>query len=178
VIFTGVMNYEPNVQGVLWFAEHCWPAIRAQVPDATFLVVGSQPNERVRALHGHDGIDVAGRVPEMPPYMDRAAVAVAPLKLARGVQNKVLEAMSTALPVVATTQAVQGLGAVAADTLIVADDAAATIEAVLTLFADPGLARATGLNAARFVREHFLWEHQYGPFDQLVEERLAAAQGS
>ncbi|MHC4079602.1 MAG: glycosyltransferase, partial [Planctomycetota bacterium] len=94
LIFTGVMDYEPNVHGVLWFVRECWPRLRKTVPDAQLLIVGSRPLRSIRALSGRDGIEVTGRVPETPPYFDRAAVAVAPLHLARGVQNKVLEAMS------------------------------------------------------------------------------------
>ena len=83
-IFTGVMDYQPNVDGVMWFANHCWPETRRQFPEARMLIVGSRPSAKVRGLHGRNGIEVTGRVPEVPPYHDRAAVAVAPLRLARG----------------------------------------------------------------------------------------------
>lgn len=172
VIFTGVMNYEPNVKGVLWFADTCWPAIRQRVPDATFLIVGSHATEKIFELGRHEGIQVLGRVPEIPPYMDQAAVAVAPLKLARGVQNKVLEAMATALPVVASSQAAQGLGPVGSDTLVLADHADDVVAAIVGLLEDPQRARRIGENAAAFVREHFRWENQYEPFDRLLAKKL------
>ena len=92
-IFTGVMDYEPNVDGVCWFVDACWPALRERFPDAQLLVVGSRPSPRVTALARVPGVTVTGRVPETPPWFDRAAVAIAPLRLARGVQNKVLEAL-------------------------------------------------------------------------------------
>ncbi|MCA8957056.1 MAG: TIGR03087 family PEP-CTERM/XrtA system glycosyltransferase, partial [Planctomycetes bacterium] len=92
VVFTGVMDYEPNVQGVLWFVRECWPALRREFADAKLLVVGSRPVESIRRLAGSDGIEVTGRVAEIPPYLDTAAAAIAPLHMARGVQNKVLEA--------------------------------------------------------------------------------------
>ncbi|MGA1523264.1 MAG: glycosyltransferase, partial [Planctomycetota bacterium] len=129
VVFTGVMDYEPNVDGVLWFAESCWPQLRAEFPDARFLVVGNRPTAAIQALDGRHGITVTGWVETTPPYFDRATVAIAPLRLARGLQNKVLEAMSMGLPVVATQKASQGLGQVPADTLSVADDPAAITSA-------------------------------------------------
>ena len=169
-VFTGVMDYEPNVDGVLWFVAECWPALRQRHPDARFLVVGSRPSAAIRALDGRDGIEVTGRVPTTPPFFDRAAVAVAPLRLARGVQNKVLEAMSMAVPVVATTPAARGLGDVPADTLLVADDAASTVAAITRLFEDPTLARTIGQRAATFVRQHFRWEVMYADLDAALRD--------
>ena len=83
LIFTGVMDYEPNVDGVLWFVREGWPSIRARFPDALFYIVGSSPCAEIRALDGHDGLVVTGRVDETPPWFERASVAIAPLRLAR-----------------------------------------------------------------------------------------------
>jgi len=164
-IFTGVMDYEPNVDGICWFARECWPAIRARFPDAKLLVVGSRPVAAVQALTGN-GIEVTGRVPETPPFFDRAAVAIAPLRLARGVQNKVLEALSMGLPVVCSPQAAQGITPPPAGVLMVAADAAATIAAVTALFAEPACARGAGAQAANWVREHYRWEAVYERYDR------------
>lgn len=169
-VFTGVMDYEPNVDGVCWFVAECWPELRRRFPDARLLVVGSKPVPKVSALAQQPGIEVTGRVPTTPPYFDRAAVAIAPLRLARGVQNKVLEAMSMGLPVVSTPQAAQGLGAVPAGTLTVAGDAAATIAGVAELFADPGRARQVGLAAAAWIRREWRWERMYERFDQMLAD--------
>jgi sugar transferase (PEP-CTERM/EpsH1 system associated) len=173
-VFTGVMDYEPNVDGVLWFARAAWPQVRARFPAARLYVVGSRPAEAVRALHGRDGIEVTGRVTAVPPWLGRAAVGVAPLRLARGVQNKVLEAMSSGLPVVATTPAARGLGARAEREpgLLVADEPAAMAEHVLRLFADPDEARRRGSSAASFVRAHFQWAHMFA----IADAAIAAAQ--
>lgn len=169
-VFTGVMDYEPNVDGVCWFAEECWPRLRERFPDAELLVVGSKPVARVQALDDRPGITVTGRVPETPPFFDRASVAIAPLRLARGVQNKVLEALSMALPVVATPQASQGLGPdLPAGALTVADGADATVEGVAELFADPERARRMGQAASAWVREHWRWERMYERFDAMLE---------
>ena len=169
-IFTGVMDYEPNIDGVCWFAKDCWPTLRSRFPDARLLIVGSKPTARVTALGDLDGITVTGRVATTPPYFDKSAVAIAPLRLARGVQNKVLEAMSMALPTVASRQAAQGLGDVPGDSLFVADNAAETIEGVAKWFADPELARRDGLAAAQWVRDEWRWERMYERLDAILTE--------
>jgi sugar transferase (PEP-CTERM/EpsH1 system associated) len=167
-IFTGVMDYEPNVDGVCWFVAACWPALRERFPDAQLLVVGSRPSPRVTALARMPGVTVTGRVPETPPWFDRAAVAIAPLRLARGVQNKVLEALSMGLPVVSTSHAAQGLGPAPTAALAVADDAAATTAAVARWFADPALARASGTAGATWVRQTWRWEAMHAQCDALL----------
>jgi sugar transferase (PEP-CTERM/EpsH1 system associated) len=174
VVFTGVMDYEPNVDGVLWFAETCWPELRAEFGDARFLVVGNRPTPAIQALDGREGITVTGWVETTPPYFDRATVAIAPLRLARGLQNKVLEAMSMGLPVVATGKASQGLGDVPANTLSVADDPATITAEVRRLWKDQDEARATGQRAAAFVREHFLWSHMFARLDEALDRAAAA----
>ena len=167
-IFTGVMDYEPNIDGVCWFVDRCWPALRQQFPDARLLVVGSKPVPKVLALAQQPGITVTGRVPTTPPWFDQAAVAIAPLRLARGVQNKVLEAMSMGLPVVSSPQASQGLGDVPPGTLTVADGETATTAAVAELFAAPDRARAMGRAAADWVRREWRWERVYQRLDELL----------
>ncbi|MCR9244609.1 MAG: TIGR03087 family PEP-CTERM/XrtA system glycosyltransferase [bacterium] len=168
-VFTGVMDYEPNVDGVCWFADECWPVLRERFPDAELLVVGSKPIAKVQALASRPGITVTGRVPETPPYFDRAAVGIAPLRLARGVQNKVLEALSMALPVVASPQASQGLGDdVPPGAVTVADGKDATIAGVAELFADPELAQKRGHAAADWVRRTWRWETMYERLDAML----------
>lgn len=169
LIFTGVMDYEPNVDGVCWFVDTCWQPIRQRFPQTRLLIVGSRPSPKVQQLTRHPGITVTGRVPETPPYFDRSAVAIAPLRLARGVQNKVLEAMSMGLPVVCTPQAAQGLGT-GAEGVVVAADAESTIAAIAALLADPARARQQGLAAAAWVREHYRWEHMYAILDRVLAE--------
>lgn len=169
-VFTGVMDYEPNVDGVCWFADACWPELRRRFPDARLLIVGSKPVAKVLALQERPGITVTGRVPTTPPWFDQAAVAIAPLRLARGVQNKVLEALSMALPVVCSPPAARGLGDVPPDVLTLADGAAATIDGVARHFAAPAAARAAGAAAAAWVREHWRWERMYERCDALLAE--------
>jgi sugar transferase (PEP-CTERM/EpsH1 system associated) len=112
VVFCGVMNYEPNTAGVLWFAERVWPAVRRTRPDAQFTIVGADPVPRIRDLSRIDpSITVTGPVDRVQPYLWRADVSIAPLQVARGLQNKVVEALAAGLPVVATRTVIEGLPA-------------------------------------------------------------------
>jgi sugar transferase (PEP-CTERM/EpsH1 system associated) len=114
VLFCGVMNYAPNVDGVVWFAREVWPCIRQARPDARFVIVGSHPGSVVSELAGTcPGVEVTGAVDDVRPYLWKGAVSVAPLTTARGVQNKVLEALAAELPVVVTPQVFEGLPEVA-----------------------------------------------------------------
>jgi sugar transferase (PEP-CTERM/EpsH1 system associated) len=124
IVFTGAMDYWPNVDAVTWFATEILPGLRRAIPEASFHIVGSNPTEAVRALAGMPGIEVTGTVPDVRPYVAGAAVVVAPLRIARGVQNKVLEAMAMKKVVVTTTRALQGLDARPEDELLLADDPA------------------------------------------------------
>jgi sugar transferase (PEP-CTERM/EpsH1 system associated) len=110
VVFCGVMNYEPNVDAALWLSRHVWPLVRAKRPDARLLLVGSSPSRAVAELPARDRtIEVTGTVPDVRPYLWSSAVAVAPLVTARGVQNKVLEAIAAGLPMVVTPAVFDGL---------------------------------------------------------------------
>lgn len=109
VVFCGVMNYEPNVKGVLWFAQEVWPIVRSHLPEATFTIVGSSPTGAVRRLSRQMGISVTGTVPDVRPYLWDAALSVAPLTASRGVQNKVLEAVAAGLPAIVTPQVFEGI---------------------------------------------------------------------
>ena len=134
VVFCGVMNYEPNEQGALWLAREVWPKVRARRPDARLQLVGSSPTAALRALHGEDGtIEVTGSVPDVRPYLWNAAVAVAPLLVARGVQNKVLEAVAAGLPTVATPVVMTGVPPEVQPACLTADGAGAFASAIVDL---------------------------------------------
>jgi sugar transferase (PEP-CTERM/EpsH1 system associated) len=131
IAFTGAMDYWPNVDAVTWFAERIFPAVREAVPAAQFTVVGSRPADAVVRLARQPGVVVTGGVPDVRPYLAHAACAVAPLRIARGVQNKVLEAMAMACPVVASPQAAEGIRAEAGRDYWLAPDEAAFAAAVV-----------------------------------------------
>ena len=109
IVFTGAMDYYANADAVQWFADHVLPALRQQDPALHFYIVGSKPAERVQALAKREGITVTGRVPDVRPYLQHAALAVAPMRIARGLQNKVLEGLSMGKAVVSTPEALEGL---------------------------------------------------------------------
>ena len=109
IVFTGVMDYWANVHAVQWFAMHVMPLVREVVPAANFIIVGARPSGEVQKLADLPGVEVTGAVSDVRPYLAHAHVAVAPLRIARGVQNKVLEAMAMAKAVVASPAAVEGI---------------------------------------------------------------------
>lgn len=111
VVFTGAMDYWPNIDAVTWFASEVLPKIENTLPQVRFYIVGSNPSESVRQLGRHPRIEVTGRVEDIRPYLQYAAVAVAPMRIARGIQNKVLEAMSMQKPVVVSDQGFEGIHA-------------------------------------------------------------------
>jgi polysaccharide biosynthesis protein PslH len=134
VIFCGVMGYRPNEEAAIWFAQTAWPLIRIRRPDARLSLVGSEPTAAVRHLQVADPtIDVTGAVPDVRPYLWRSAVAVAPLFVARGVQNKVLEAVAAGLPCVVTPAVLDGLPHHVLPGCVAARDGDAFAAAVLDL---------------------------------------------
>jgi sugar transferase (PEP-CTERM/EpsH1 system associated) len=142
VIFCGVMDYEPNERGVAWFADQVWPRVRAAIADAHFTIVGSAPTRVVRQLAERDrSIDVIGNVASVQPYLWRAAVSVAPLHLAQGLQTKVLEALAAGLPVVVTPAVLKGLPADVQPGCLVGKDAADFAERVIQLLKLPPIER-------------------------------------
>jgi sugar transferase (PEP-CTERM/EpsH1 system associated) len=123
IVFTGMMNYRPNVEGVTWFAHQILPAVRRAHHNAVFWIVGAQPTDGVRRLANLAGVRVTGEVDDVRPYLSNAASVIAPLRIGRGVQNKVLEAMAMAKPVVLTPAALEGLHAVSGRDVLVAESA-------------------------------------------------------
>jgi len=151
IIFTGNMSYRPNVDAVQHFAAEVLPRIRREMPDVQFCIVGMDPSAAVRRLADGNRVVVTGRVDDVRPYFDSAAVAVAPLRVARGLQNKVLEAMAMRVPVVASPAAFAGISAVAGRDLLVAAQPEEFSRAVITLLRDP-LAREGVAAAGRACR--------------------------
>lgn len=123
IVFTGAMDYWPNVDAVRWFVEEVFPRLRQQWNDLVFAIVGARPTSEVKRLGERSGVIVTGTVPDVRPYLEHAVAAVAPLRIARGIQNKVLEGMAMARPVVATPDAAEGLAVDAGVEILVARDA-------------------------------------------------------
>ncbi|MBC2666350.1 TIGR03087 family PEP-CTERM/XrtA system glycosyltransferase [Novosphingobium flavum] len=168
LIFTGQMDYPPNVDAVVRAATRVMPLIRAVVPDATFHVVGRKPAPAVMALQGVNGTHVWGRVEDVRPWLKGADLALVPLQIGRGVQNKVLEAMAMALPVVASPQAATGIPAVAARDLAIGHSDEDLAAQCLSLLADRRGARRIGLAARRFVEQAHNWDAVLAPLPALI----------
>lgn len=171
IVMSGVMRYAPNVEAALWFAREVWPLVRAQRPQARFCLVGRDPVASLQALDGKDGITVTGTVEEPADWIARAALCVAPIRAAAGLQNKLLEAMAMAKAVVATPVANEGIKAPAGEALLLAQEPADFAAAVLALMADPARCSAMGAAARAFVATRWTWE---GPFLELETAFLAA----
>jgi sugar transferase (PEP-CTERM/EpsH1 system associated) len=149
VVFSGVMNYAPNAHGALWLAQEIWPRVTRKRPDARLVLVGASPGPSLRALATRDpSITVTGTVPSIPEYLWDAAVAVAPLKIARGVQNKVVEAVAAGLPCVITPEVDGGVPSEVRPACHVCDDAASFANAILDLLGQsPGERRSLASRA-------------------------------
>ncbi|MEA3060492.1 MAG: hypothetical protein QOJ94_273 [Sphingomonadales bacterium] len=170
IAFIGQMDYAPNVDAASWFAREVLP----RVPGATFAIVGRNP---AASLKASDRVLVTGEVPDVRAWLAAADIVVAPLRIARGVQNKVLEAMAAGRPVVASPAAFEGIEAEPGRDLVVADGAEAQAKAIRDLLADPARATAIGASARRRMEEAYRWEARLAPLAALVglPKRRAAA---
>jgi sugar transferase (PEP-CTERM/EpsH1 system associated) len=170
VVFTGAMDYWPNVDAVSWFAQDMLPRLRQRWPALRFHIVGRSPTDAVRALAG-EAVAVSGTVPDVRPYLQHAALVVAPLRLARGLQNKILEAMAMGRPVVAAQACAEVLTAAPGSDLLAAADAEAFVRAVDGLLGEPQRAAAIGAAGRQHVLRHYSWDAHLAAFDR----HLAAA---
>jgi len=176
LVFTGAMDYPPNIDAVKWFARAILPLIRERAPTTRFHIVGSNPAPDVRALAAADEIFVTGRVADVRPYIANATAGVAPMRVARGIQNKVLEAMAMARPIVVTPEALEGIEAEPGIEVLLADTpeafAAACLRAIETECA------AVGEAARRRVMRDYVWAERLRGFDPLLRiARPAEAMG-
>ena len=167
-VFTGQMDYRPNIDAVRWFAADILPLIRQHHPAARFAIVGRAPTEEVRALEKLPGVTVTGEVPDVRPWLAAANAVVAPLLLARGVQNKLLEAMAMARPVVASVAAAEGIDATPGEHLRVADDAQGIADAVCAVFGDPVAASQMGAAARGRMIARYGWDARMAPLGTLL----------
>ena len=178
IIFTGQMDYRPNIEAVSDFATHAMPIIRARFPEATFAIVGRNPTQAVSDLSALPGVQVTGAVDDVRTWLGAADVVVAPLRIARGIQNKVLEAMAMAKPVVASPAAAEGIDAKSGTHFYVEADVRAEAERVCALLADTAKALAIGQAARAHVMQHYGWEAQLAPLDALMGFEARAAEAS
>jgi len=170
IVFTGAMDYWPNIDAVSWFASDMLPRLRSRWPGLRFYVVGMRPAPAVQRL-AEAGVAVTGTVPDVRPYLRHAAVVVAPLRVARGVQNKVLEAMSMGRPVVISTACANGIDAVLGRDCEAAADAEAFIASIGGLLSDPIRAEAMGTASRARVLARYSWNAHLSRIDAYLEPR-------
>ena len=169
LVFTGAMDYYANVEAVQWFAAEVFPLIRQQEPQAEFFIVGSDPTAEVRKLAEQPGIIVTGTVEDVRPYLRDAAVCVAPLRIARGIQNKLLEAMACGKAIVATAEAAAGLRVTHEEQLLLANSPTEFAAAVVETIRDESLRENLGFRARRFVETEHNWQPLLQKLIELVE---------
>lgn len=168
VIFSGNMGYFPNVQAALWLGRTILPAIGRAIPGVRLRIVGARPDRRILSLARHDPrITVEDHVETVSSHLRRAAVAVAPMQAGSGQQLKVLEAMASGTPVVATTLAASGIEARRGEHLLVADEPDAFAAHVIRLLRDPALAGDLAEGARRLVEDRYTWERSVAEIEHI-----------
>jgi polysaccharide biosynthesis protein PslH len=173
VVFTGAMDYWPNVDAVTWFARDILPGLRQRHPRLRFYIVGRSPDAAVQAL-ASDAVVVTGTVPDVRPYLQHADVVVAPLRLARGIQNKILEAMAMGRPVVASTACASALNAQVGTELVAAEEVADYTLAIGALLADREVAGRIGSAGRSCVLQRYSWSAHLAGMDRYLNEAVVA----
>ena len=168
MVFVGVMDYLPNIDGCTWFVREILPRLRAKFPQARLSIVGSRPTPEVLALGREPGVTVTGFVEDPREWLARASISVAPLRIARGIQNKVLEALAMGLPVVGTTSATQGVEGEQGRDFLLANTVDEQVAAIARLIEDPQLARRLGVQGRAFVESRYDWDVALQPLDELL----------
>jgi sugar transferase (PEP-CTERM/EpsH1 system associated) len=173
ITFVGRMDYFPNQKAVTWFCDNVFPEIRNKRPTARFQVVGAEPSREIRSLADRPGVQVTGTVQDVRTYVSRSALTVAPLSIARGTQNKILESMAMGVPVVCSDLAAGGVDAQAGEHLVTADDVSSYVEAVLKMMDDRGHRDKVAAAGRSRVLSHHHWQNSMRRLDTIIERLLA-----
>jgi sugar transferase (PEP-CTERM/EpsH1 system associated) len=177
LVFTGAMDYWPNIDAARWFVQQVWPALRYRYPALLFYIVGSHPAAQVRELARVPGVVITGTVPDIRPYLAGATLAVAPLRIARGVQNKVLEAMAMGKIVLATPQALEGIAAQPGLELLLARDEIEFIHHATRVLQQQARESAMGAAARQLVLQDYDWERNLQGLGAMLGLQAQAAPG-
>lgn len=177
LVFVGALDYFANVDGIRRFAREVFPRVRERLPEATLRVVGRRPGPEIRRLSEVAGVEVVGEVDDMRPEVWGAAVAVVPLRIAPGIQNKVLEAMAAGTPVVATRAALRSLAGTPGEHYLAADEPEEFVQAIAGLVADPAAADALAARARDFVVERYSWDRKARDYEAVLRDAAASRGG-
>ncbi|QQE13797.1 glycosyltransferase [Planctomycetota bacterium] len=172
IAFTGVLDYKPNIDAVIWFATQVMPTLRSRIPQASFTVIGKRPTQAVLDLHEYQNTQVLGEVPDIRPHLQSAAVIVAPLKIAPGVQNKILEAMATQRTVVCTPAAAKGIDAMIGRDLHTAKTAMEYVDLIQRLLTYPEERIAISKSARHCVEQTYDWSAVLTPLTHFLLRNL------
>jgi len=167
LVFTGSMDWMPNVDGVLWFAREILPLLRRTHPDCPFIVAGRKPDPAIQELARMDvNIRVTGTVPDIRPWLWGAAVSIVPLRIGGGTRLKIYESMAAGVPVVSTAIGAEGLDYTGGENILIADSPAAFAEACARLLSNAAIARSIAANAQQMVAQGFSWDRVIDSFEQ------------
>lgn len=172
MLFTGVMDYKPNIDAVVWFVDNVWQEILKEYPKAKFIIAGMNPTSNVKALEKSTGIEVTGFVDDILPYYHQADYFVAPFRIARGVQNKVLQAFACGLPVISTSMGAEGIDCVQDEHILIANNEVEFLSAVEKLEIDQMLRDTIKKNALSLIHEHYSWQGKLQVLDEVLNDRL------
>lgn len=178
ISFIGRMDYYPNQECMARFCKDVWPLLKQQRAGMKLLIVGADPSPEMRALGELPGVTVTGSVPDVRPYIRGSALMVAPLAIARGTQNKILEAMAMGVPVVTSSAAAGGVDAEAERHLLVADSAADIAQAVLRIVTAPDLRQRLSTDGRARMLSHHAWPRSMQRLDKIIERCLSAPRPS
>ncbi|MBI5303372.1 MAG: glycosyltransferase [Chloroflexi bacterium] len=170
LVFTGKMDFRPNIDAMIWFCDEILPRIRAEIPLAHIVIVGQKPAPRVAALAQRDGVQVTGAVPDVRPFIADAAVYVMPLRMGSGTRLKALEAMAMGKAIVSTTRGVEGIALMPERDAVLADEPDAFARAVIALLRDPGRRRALGQSARTLAETRYDWRAIVPAFDEIYAQ--------
>ncbi len=170
LVYTGKMDYRPNIDAIVWFVNEIYPQLKAEFPTIELLIVGKSPAPAVRALAAVGGVTVTGMVPDIQPYMAKADVYIAPLRMGGGTRFKLLEAMAMGRPIVSTRIGAEGFSATDGVEMHLADTVAEQVAAIRTVLKNPAAGNALGLRGRKFVEENFDWDVILPKLDALYED--------
>jgi glycosyltransferase involved in cell wall biosynthesis len=174
LVLSGKMSYHANVAMAHYLMQEIMPLLWAQRPDLELIIVGKDPPASIQEYAKHPQVQVTGTVPDVRPYLQQATLAVAPLRYAVGIQNKVLEAMACATPVVTTPQVLTSISAKPGIDIMIGEDASGFAQAVLALLADPQRRSAMQTASRRYVEENHSWERVTEKLEQVYQSAIDA----
>lgn len=169
LIFVGAMDYLPNVDAMIYFTQDILPLVQRSIPEVELYIVGRNPSRQIRKLSRLKNVVVTGYVDKILPYLRSAAASIAPLRIARGIQNKVLEAMAHGVPVVGSSAALEGIEAQPGRDVLVADEPSGFAQKTVAVLKDLSLRRSLSENALALVQEKYSWETRL----KCLEESIA-----